>query len=245
MKGGKMAQVQIDTGDRRLLVSALEGENLLTLLVRAGVAVDAPCGGMHTCKKCMVRVAGAVSDPAEEEGFLLREKGLRLACCTVILGDCTVWYQEDVSFHVVTSSVPGSAPAGGGLLRDGYGIAVDIGTTTIAAYLLKAGERAPIDSCGADNRQRAFGADVLSRIMYGAEHGRELLGRTLREQLAQMFSVLCSRNNVPTSAVKLAVVTGNTTMLHFLWDLDAKGLSVAPFTPKSLFGVWDTLSLPM
>lgn len=239
-----MARVQIDTGDRQLLVDAGAGENLLALLIRAGVAVDAPCGGMHTCKKCMVRVAGAVSGPGEEEDALFRERGLRLACCTVILGDCRVWYEEDASFRVVTSSAPGPVPTGGGLLRDGYGFAVDIGTTTIAAYLLKAGEYAPIDSCGADNRQRTYGADVLSRIMYGAEHGIEPLGRAVREQLAQLFSALCSRNGVPAGAVKLAVVTGNTTMLHFLLDLDARGLSVAPFTPESLFGVEDTLHLP-
>ena len=238
-----MATVKIISGDRISTGKAKIGESLLAVLQREGAEISAPCGGAHICGKCLVRVEGQLSAVSDEESRLLPESGLRLACCARVLDDCSVHYEENHSFDVVTSVSHTELPLGESVLDGGYGIAVDVGTTTIAVYLMKDGETAPMDSYGAYNNQRKFGADVLSRIVYANENGNDSLGQTVRAQLGDLFLTLCRRNKVEPAQVKRAVITGNTTMLHFICDLDATGISLAPFTPNSLFGCWTQVAL--
>lgn len=114
-----------------------------------------------------------------------------------------------------------------------YGIAVDIGTTTIAAYLydLKTGTK--LDVYSQLNPQRKFGADVLSRIDYSMNsyEAFEEMNSVILESLNGIFADLCKQNNIMISDIYSVVFVGNTTMMHFLLKIPAKNIAVAPFIP--------------
>lgn len=182
---------------------------------------DSPCGGRGVCGKCGVELKGLLR--SFEDGKIMAVEGRVLACRYAPAGDCEIWLEGKSDAKIETAE---SAKIMGG--GEGLGLAVDVGTTTVAAalYDLKSGE------CLAEkselNAQRIFGADVISRM----EHCRK--GR---------FSELCELTQNQLRAlvenpddIKKAVIVGNTVMLHLAAGLDPSGLAVPPFTPMSLFG---------
>jgi uncharacterized 2Fe-2S/4Fe-4S cluster protein (DUF4445 family) len=117
--------------------------------------------------------------------------------------------------------------------RDGYGVAVDIGTTTIAMELfdLQRGERLAAFSCL--NSQRKFGADVISRLTAAMELGAEPLTNCLMNDISNGVDDLVERGQSRLDTGRV-VVSGNTVMLHFLQGLDISALGTYPFTPASV-----------
>ena len=114
-----------------------------------------------------------------------------------------------------------------------YGIAVDIGTTTIAAYLycLNSGRRISVKS--SLNPQRRFGADVISRIEYSSrsiENNNEI-SKTLINGINTLISDLVDESNLSSNDIYEAVFVGNTSMLHFFMNISAEKIAVAPFLP--------------
>jgi uncharacterized 2Fe-2S/4Fe-4S cluster protein (DUF4445 family) len=116
-----------------------------------------------------------------------------------------------------------------------YGIAVDIGTTTIAAYLLDllTGEKIATYSCL--NPQRKFGADVISRIKQTMEtpNGLEEMHGTIIDGLNQAARYLTQSAGLKSSDVYEMVCVGNTTMMHFLLKIPAENIAVSPFIPAA------------
>ncbi|MDC7239103.1 MAG: ASKHA domain-containing protein, partial [Spirochaetales bacterium] len=114
-------------------------------------------------------------------------------------------------------------------------LAVDIGTTTVVAYLLdlETGER--IGSASALNSQKAYGADVISRIEYIGENPERL--KELQTRIVVQIEELCFRvlNETGRSEEDLLGIfaAGNTTMMHFLQGLSPRSLAEAPFLPVS------------
>jgi uncharacterized 2Fe-2S/4Fe-4S cluster protein (DUF4445 family) len=116
-----------------------------------------------------------------------------------------------------------------------YGIAVDIGTTTIATYLynLITGERTGVYS--RLNPQRKYGADVLSRIEYASsckEASREI-SQLIVDCINQGIETLLEKQFIEKDQVYLISFAGNTAMMHLLMDIPAKNISVAPFIPAT------------
>ncbi len=114
---------------------------------------------------------------------------------------------------------------------DVLGVAVDIGTTTLAAGLvdLRTGRVIALDA--ELNPQIAFGADVISRIMY-AQDALEKRGK-LQEELVrglnQLLLRLCRNAGRERGRIFEATVVGNTTMLHTLLGLEARNIALAPY----------------
>jgi uncharacterized 2Fe-2S/4Fe-4S cluster protein (DUF4445 family) len=119
------------------------------------------------------------------------------------------------------------------LTLDAYGLAVDIGTTKLAAYLvcLDTGETAA--KAGAMNPQIAFGEDVISRIAYAGREpdGAKILQNVLMDTLNRLLAELCAEAHVSPNSVLDAVLVGNTTMHHLFAGLPVVQLGHAPFTP--------------
>ncbi len=224
------------------------GETLLSVMRRTQGAFTAPCGGNHTCAKCVVRVQGAVSLKNETEKAALADERLRLACFATVQGDCTLVSEFNPGQKTVTSFAAANTVAQSGVAplfeSEHYGVSVDIGTTTVAAYLYGAACKEPLAVLGEYNRQQAFGADVMARIAYANEHGVDALQKTVTTQLGEMFLALCQKANVAPGALSVAVITGNTTMLHLLFGLEPRSLAFYPFTPQSVFGVWQHAEIP-
>ena len=109
-------------------------------------------------------------------------------------------------------------------------MAVDIGTTTVAAYLYRFPE-GELEQCLCyPNPQSAFGGDVISRIDYASRGG---LGE-LQDKICGLIQQIIREFG---KELRKIVLTGNTTMLHLLACLDSAPLAVAPFRPRSLVGV--------
>jgi uncharacterized 2Fe-2S/4Fe-4S cluster protein (DUF4445 family) len=116
---------------------------------------------------------------------------------------------------------------------DCYGVAFDVGTTTLVGTLmnLRTGMAASVQSTL--NGQAPFGADVISRISHGM-NGPDAIGELRDAVVATMNGILdelYSETGVTPAQTYEAVVVGNVTMLHLLLGVDPSPLSMSPFTP--------------
>lgn len=117
-----------------------------------------------------------------------------------------------------------------------YVIAIDIGTTTIAAYLLDSNTGETLDTISGLNSQKIFGADVISRIEYSMQgDGKlELLQKKILTQISDLCILLAEKNNISRENIYSIILAGNTTMLHLFYGIDPAGIAVAPFIPGFL-----------
>ncbi len=127
--------------------------------------------------------------------------------------------------------------------RSLLGLAVDVGTTTIAAYLtdLESGEVLATES--AMNPQVAFGDDLIARLHYVAHHPEGLaeLQRTVIAEINGLAGRAAKRAGAAPSDIFDVVMVGNTAMHHLFLALDTRALGVAPFAP-AVQGPVDTLA---
>jgi uncharacterized 2Fe-2S/4Fe-4S cluster protein (DUF4445 family) len=119
-----------------------------------------------------------------------------------------------------------------------FGLAIDIGTTKLAAYLCDLSTGSILSKVGAMNPQTAFGEDVISRISYSdnVSAGRKTLQFRLVETLNQLIGDLCHKagdnnHSVTSEQIVEAVVVGNTAMHHLFAGLPVHQLGVAPYVP--------------
>ena len=117
--------------------------------------------------------------------------------------------------------------------RPMLGIAVDIGTTTVACYLIDLDTAHTIDVYSEINRQVRFGGDVVSRISRCANDGVSALRDTIVEQINRMSHVVTHRNGLQPQDVRHIVVAANTTMQHLFLGLDPTAIGVSPFIPAA------------
>ena len=210
-------------GDTRVVSGA--GETLLELMRGAGADIHAPCGGNGTCRQCLATVSGRCrfADGTEREC----DSEEVLACQTWAAGDLTVTPRETGGARILTDTV--DLPAGG----EGLGLAVDIGTTTVAAYLYDLRTGKCLGERGAMNAQRAWGGDVISRIRHASTpEGLNALCSAIRGQIRAMAESLCP----DLSAIRYVSIAANTVMEHLFAGLSPESIGVAPFAPLSLFG---------
>ena len=120
-----------------------------------------------------------------------------------------------------------------GLVEQSYGLAIDIGTTTLAGYLcdLRSGE--VIATEAALNPQVRYGEDVISRFAYATEspQGLERLHDAVLDGLNEMVLRLASAVMISPEDISEVTIVGNTAMHHLFLKLDPQHLGRAPFTP--------------
>ncbi len=235
-----MSQLIVKTGGQTDCYQIEAGIRLSDFLQKEGYPFSMPCAGNHTCGKCKVKVSGALSPVSPDELKFLneaeRKAGIRLACFARAEGDCTVLLDEALSGGVVLSETGKAEYHVAPRWKEGCGLAVDIGTTTVVVYLYRLSDGTLLCVRSGMNAQRGFGADVISRINYCNENGEEPLQKAIVEQLNQMIEDSLSSSGCDADSLKEIVIAGNTTMLHLLTGLDPYGIAVYPFTPVSLFG---------
>ena len=118
-----------------------------------------------------------------------------------------------------------------GLHDRALGLAVDIGSTTIAAHLADLADGAVIASDGVMNPQIRFGEDLMSRVSYAMLHdgGAEEMTRVVREALGSLIRGLATRADVPADDILEIVLVGNPIMHHLVLGIDPIPLGSAPF----------------
>ncbi len=206
-------------------VSAQQGQTILDAVrAQQGLPIHAPCGGHGTCQKCTVYLSGPEGEtPA-------------LACRTPVQDGMTVRLPAAAPLTVELNSAGGAAlcPPDAGLT--GYGVACDIGTTTVVCHLIDLSTGRRLATVGEGNAQRPYGGDVISRIKASMDGKRPALTAAITGQLSRMISALCASAGAEPSQVTRMAVAANTTMCHLLAGLAPDSLGAAPFTPLSRFG---------
>ena len=111
------------------------------------------------------------------------------------------------------------------------GLAVDIGTTKLAAYLVDLEQGHTIAKLGAMNPQIAYGEDVISRVAYCNQHadGRTTLQHKLIETLNALLGEMRLEANITREQIVEAVIVGNTAMHHLLAGLPVQQLGTSPY----------------
>lgn len=220
-------------------------KTILKLLQENHIYIDAPCNANGKCGKCKIHITGEVTPYTSDERKLLssheHETDIRLACLTKPLGDCVITVLSQQSYTVQESGMKTDftvSPRAKDETQTAIGLAVDIGTTTVACYFYDLNTGEQIDTISGLNEQRSFGADVISRInsCIEKEDGKQLLQQTIINQLNSAIQKFCNQHRYLSDDIKDIIFAGNTVMLHLLTGDDASGIAVAPFTPTSLYG---------
>lgn len=210
---------------RETVIPAQTGETILEALARAGIAVSAPCGGLGRCRKCAVRATGefACEDGARLDGQTV------LACRTRLTGDARVRVSESKAEILKTGVSAGEETDG----EAGLGVSVDVGTTTLAAYLVERSTGRVLASDARLNPQRPHGADVISRLSFAieSEENAALLQREILAAIDEMTRSMLERAGRAGEEIRCRALVGNTVMMHLLGGYPARPLAFAPFTP--------------
>lgn len=224
-----MVKIKIISHDNIQVIESDKGISLLNILRNNGYNIYAPCGGKGTCGKCTVKVSG--------EGEVIScnyfpEKNVEVILPRDDEANILVHqteYLEDLPFSGGPTQYYSSNP---------YGVAIDIGTTTLVFYFVSliTGRIEKISS--ALNNQMRYGADIISRINYCQEHETGLtelqnsVVGVINKEL-DVFRKRTKENLDPADFVRV-VIAGNTTMLHLLLGEDPVSIALAPFKPKFL-----------
>lgn len=220
------------------------GETILAHAVRAGVDILSPCGGEGRCGKCRVAVSGDVrggDDPGLISPDDLRS-GIRLACrCVPISGEVPV--------TVLPESRPARLAAyidGRDMAQDGpylpfhvvpekgnpLGVALDVGTSTLAGALIDLRDGSLLARATEDNPQMSCGEDLISRIVYEEENpgGFSFLRRLLLRGVDRLIADLLASSPEPGKIVEVTAA-GNTVLSHILYGVSPSPVRRPPHRP--------------
>ena len=227
-------------------ITGKKDQTLMEVLKEHNIFLSAVCAGRGTCGKCRIRVLEGEVKPSAEDGRFFDEDeiraGFRLACRAYASGDCTITLDcgQEEGFAVLTDF--GEEAGRGKTLQaeDGnagdyeggrFGIATDIGTTTIAMQLVNLTSKRAVKTYTAMNRQRAYGADVISRIEASTNGKGNELKESIQEDLMSGIKDLTENGKILPERM---VIGANTTMVHLLMGYPCETLGVFPFTPVNL-----------
>jgi uncharacterized 2Fe-2S/4Fe-4S cluster protein (DUF4445 family) len=220
-------------------IKAPKGKTLMEVFNNESIALPFICAGRGTCGKCGVAILTGDSPitKADRNHFTLQEleKGYRLACQLVLESDIEIKLivekEENVAivseYKINTVNINNKYSENKGA----YGVAVDIGTTTIAFELINLATAEKLNSYSCINKQRAFGADVVSRIEASIKGKGGDLKRLIHKDIIEGLKRLCDKDSIDYEAIKKVVIAANTTMIHLLMGYDCSGLGSFPFRP--------------
>jgi uncharacterized 2Fe-2S/4Fe-4S cluster protein (DUF4445 family) len=216
---------------RTLILHPDDAHPLADLLMAEGV--EFPCGGEGTCGECRVRairgelpVTPAMRDHLTEDE--LRE-GWRLACCLTGSVVPTVPLQLEVrqwQTVVLSDEAPLAIEP-----RDGFGAAVDLGTTTVVVQCVDLRTGEIVSTQSALNDQARFGADVMSRVQHALSSPGVLTG-AVRQQIGAMLEAAADGREI-----REVLIAGNTVMHHLFCGCDVEPLASAPFRSRSIAAI--------
>ena len=187
------------------------GTRLYDALLLLGFDAGGACGGHGTCGKCGVEI--------------LYENRSVSACHTFLQTDLSIELRDTA----VTDAPQRSARPS---LADCYGIAMDLGTTSLVFYLYSLSDGKKWAFRSLPNPQRRFWADVITRI----DHCREGFLPAQRDSVRQALNEVIAdwKREFGFSVIERVVVAGNPTMSHLFWGISPEGIGVAPYVPAFL-----------
>ena len=205
-------------------IRAEQGVNLLEALTGSGIDLYSPCGGKGTCGKCRVRI---------------REQGTVMACQFSIKEGIEIILPSRMEAsilelqHQYTADYPVHPGDFTALSSSPFGVAIDIGTTTLVFYFYDFNRTSMVSIQSMLNPQTRYGADVITRINQCQERddGLDLLHGELIRAINHQLQAFISQYRISAADIVKMTFTGNTSMLHFLLKVDPVPIARAPFTP--------------
>jgi uncharacterized 2Fe-2S/4Fe-4S cluster protein (DUF4445 family) len=177
--------------------------------------VEFPCGGRGRCRKCRVRVLdgelASTADASEPDGTWL-------SCRCRTAGDVTLEIAQWETAILADDSPFEFVP------REGYGVAVDLGTTTLVAQLLDLRTAHVLGVRTALNPQTQHGSDIMSRVEFALHGGAQTLQNLIRGQIDELI-----RELAPPEAPARVAIVGNTVMHHLYCGIGVEPLAGYPF----------------
>ncbi len=236
-----MPRVTLIYGDQQKSVQAPAGSILGDAIIRVGLPFGMPCAGRGSCGLCKVLSEGGLEAPDEIERKHLSEGelavGTRLACRARLAGDAQIILAPVSIFSDKIFRQSGRYQRD----RDvPLGIAVDLGSTTVAAFLTMLDDGEVCAGGAVLNQQRIYGADVISRLAAAmrSEADAERLRRLALSSVNQAVDSLKLSPSVRRRIERVAIV-GNPAMHHLLLGLPVENLAVMPFQPACLDAIAD------
>ena len=227
-----MPKVRVVYGTDSKTVDASPGALVGDVVAATGLPLEQPCAGRGICGKCRVLAETGLAEPDAVELENLnpgeRAVGTRLACRARVVGDTeitlapVVVYSNKI-FRASSRYRMGSVP---------LGLAVDFGSTTVAAFLTMLDNGEVCAGGAALNQQTVYGADVISRLA-AARSAPEHAERLRRLALASIAQAVDSLN-LPDrilARIQRAVIVGNVGMHHLMLNVPIETLAVLPFQP--------------
>ena len=214
-------------------ISIHAGATLFEAAGQAGIILNTVCGGKGTCKKCLVNL--------EPDG---REV---LACQHHIQNDLTVtiptgsrFFEQKILEYGIDTQIELAATVHKKYREKGatekiFGLAIDIGTTTVVAKLINMADGECHATEAILNPQSRYGDDVISRIAYAQtdEQSTEL-HKAIIDCVNDLTTKLCKKTSIETKHIYEMCVVGNTTMNHIFLKLPVIQLGQAPYNAFSL-----------
>lgn len=230
-------EVVVHRGAETKTILVKEGESLLDAFIRQEIYISAPCGGKGRCGKCGIQVLNGNTWISDEDKKIYSEEeldaGWRLSCCLYPTEELEVSVsQSDESLFEAVGETENTEESG--TEESFYHVAVDIGTTTIAMSFIGGESGKVFHTVTSVNSQRAYGADVISRIQASVDGKKEELKKSIQKDLQDSMEKLLKETGVSGEDVGKIVIGGNTTMGHLLMGYDCDTLGVFPFTPVNI-----------
>jgi len=239
-------------------IEAFEG-TILEHAQKLGVEIASECGGMGTCGRCVIRIekgAEAIAGPTAKELKHNLAPGDRLACQARLIdtkanvyvfirdfGDYSILsdtIQADVEVEPLVRRESGRvvhAEAGdlGPYQGEIYGLAIDVGTTTLVSQVVDLEDGRTVATLARKNPQISYGNDVISRIGHTMQHqdGLRELQQCVVTGLNQDLAQLEEKQGDVCKYIYDVVAVGNSTMRGIFFAQDVRTLGVIPFEPVS------------
>ena len=195
-----------------------EGTSISDAGIAAGVNIRIPCGGGGRCGKCTVFIGEHANERV-------------LACRTAVRDGMVVTVPAEDTGTVIAAVDDGTdsdidlTP-----LSEGFGLAVDIGTTTVAISIIDLSDGHTVFTAADKNQQRSRGEDVLARIQYAEEGGTEELHALVLRTINGLIGS-CHTDGFSPSRITSVYIAGNTAMTHLFLGVDPSPIRFPPYEP--------------
>jgi uncharacterized 2Fe-2S/4Fe-4S cluster protein (DUF4445 family) len=235
-----MPKLTIVYGTEEKTISVTPDTLIGDAIQETGLPIEQPCAGRGTCGKCKVIIEeGSIPpDDIEQEHLTPGELALntRLACRAKALDDARII----LSHIVVYSNKSFRGSSSYKRTNDPLGLAIDLGSTTVAAFLTNLTTGEVCAGAATLNQQTTFGADVISRIGAVLDEPRnsERLHKLALASINQAVDSLKLGKRFYDRITRVSIV-GNVAMHHLLTMLPVSSLGSMPFQPYDSQPVYD------
>lgn len=218
-------------------------KNLMQILNNNNIDLPFICAGKSICGKCGIQlINGSLMVTETDKKFYSTqelEEGYRLACAAYPYEDIEILlFNNEKNIQAVSTytKINNLAIKQSSDTLHEYGLAIDIGTTTIALELINITNKKSVKTYTLINHQRIFGADVISRIDYSIKGNKKELRNIIQKDILDGLTALFNTLKIDKNSLKInkIIISANTAMIHLLMGFDCEGLGMFPFTPFTL-----------